>query len=194
MYLTAVAVPSLPGNPLRCWRSSSAKAGGQNHCCFGHEVLPQALPWLFGAQSPLVAHGAVCPRGLLLRYWHHPAWIKGTWMILKPFLGQADSSSPSSCLSVCLTLEKHPKRFSHFAAFSLKQHLPKNANVGFQLFGPLCLGCRGCFITVGLSELRVHCHPGFRPLPGDHRQKKLLSKWLGRFWGQGNHPNASEAS
>ena len=66
---------------------------------------------------------------------------------------------------------KHPKRFSHFAASALKQHLPKNANVGFQLFGPLCLGCRGCFIITGLRELRVHCHPGFRPLPGVHRQK-----------------------
>ena len=66
---------------------------------------------------------------------------------------------------------KHPKRFSHFAASALKQHLPKNANVGFQLFGPLCLGCRGCFIITGPRELRVHCHPGFRPLPGVHRQK-----------------------
>lgn len=74
------------------------------------------------------------------------------------------------------SLGKHPKRFSHFAAFALKQHVPKNANVGFQLFGPLCLGCRGCFIIMGPSELRVHCHPGFRLLLGVHRQKNCSQK------------------
>jgi len=69
------------------------------------------------------------------------------------------------------SLGKHPKRLSHFAAFVSKQRVPKHANVGFRLFGPLCLGCCGCFIITGPNELGVHCHPGFRPLPGVRRQK-----------------------
>lgn len=68
---------------LRCWRSSSAEGRAQKEagCYFGRKVLlcsmvnlklSEALLWLFGALSPSVAHGAVCPGGLLLYYWQHP--------------------------------------------------------------------------------------------------------------------------
>lgn len=73
-------------------------------------------------------------------------------LILEPSpTGQAALSS-SPCLNMDVTPQKHPKRFSPFAAFALKQHLPKNANVGW--FGPLCCECfvitgRGFIVALG---------------------------------------------